>query len=69
MDTMNAAQAGRYMKVTAQTIANWIRAGKLKAERVGDGRKPRYAIRKVDLDALLKRVVNDEFHGITEETF
>ena len=68
-ETMNGSQAARYMKVTPQTIRNWVRTGKVKAQRVGDGRKPRYAIKKSDLDAMLKRVADVEFHGITEETF
>ena len=66
-ETMNAAQAGRYLKVTPQTIANWIRKGKLKAKRVGDGMKPRYAISKADLDAMLERVKGGG--ECTEETF
>jgi excisionase family DNA binding protein len=66
-ETMNGSQAARYMKVTPQTVRNWVRTGKVKATRVGDGRKPRYVIAKADLDALLERVKDGG--GCTEETF
>ena len=66
-ETMNAAQAGRYLKVTPQTVANWIRKGKLKATREGGVVKPRFVIRKADLDAMLERVQGGG--ECTEETF
>ncbi len=51
-DIFTANQAGKYCRVSPQTIVNWIEAGKLKAYKTLGGHR---RIIKSDLDAFLKK--------------
>jgi excisionase family DNA binding protein len=47
-------EAGKIVRVSEEKIVVWIRAGKLPAANVSEGRVPRFRIHKDDLAAFLR---------------
>jgi len=64
-EVLSVNKAGRYCKVSPQTIVNWINLGKLKAYRTAGGHR---RIVKSDLDEFLERYNMPAF-GSSSPTF
>ncbi len=52
---MTLPEIAREIRIRQATVAGWIRSGALPAYDVSTGRRPRYRIRRADLDAFLER--------------
>lgn len=58
-DWLTTAEAAARIGVTRQTIARWIREGKLPARRIQVGQRAIYRIDRRDLVAFVKQYVAD----------
>ena len=47
-------EIAKLLRVSSEKVLNWIRKAELKAVNVSDGFRPRYRIRREDLDLFLR---------------
>jgi len=47
-------ECARLLRIRESKVLNWIRSGRLRACNLSDGRRPRYRVRRADLDAFLQ---------------
>lgn len=69
---LNAVQAGELLEVSPQTVTNWIKRGRLEAEKVGSGRTEEWQIplleiaREAEEDTIRARVLKEKVdEGLT----
>lgn len=53
-DVLSVPEAARELKTSEDTIRGWVNSRQLKASNVATGRRPRYLIKREDLDAFLR---------------
>lgn len=51
---LKPTDVAKLLSVSPATVIDWIRTNQLKASNLASGNRPRYAIRREDLDAFLK---------------
>jgi len=54
-DFLTPPEVCKLLRVRPSKVLAWIRSGRLPAIDVSDGRRPRYRIRRADLDDFLQR--------------
>jgi excisionase family DNA binding protein len=53
-DTIDPPQVARELRVSPDTVLDWIRKGQLTASNIATGNRPRWIIKRSDLDTFLK---------------
>ena len=54
LNILNPPQIAKELRVSPDTVLGWINTKQLKAANVATGNRPRYKIRRYDLDRFLK---------------
>lgn len=52
-DFLTPPEIAKLLRVRESKVLGWIRSGRLPAINVSDGQRPRYRVRRADLDAFL----------------
>lgn len=58
-ELLTPAQAAEYLDIEAESVRRLVREGRLRAVRLGNGRRPRLRIRRQALEALLVEAHSD----------
>jgi|PlaIllAssembly_1097288.scaffolds.fasta_scaffold280225_2 excisionase family DNA binding protein len=54
-DYLTPPEVARLLRVRESKVAAWIRTGQLVAINLSEGRRPRYRVRRTDLEAYLEQ--------------
>lgn len=52
-DTLNPPEISKQLRVSADTVRSWIATRQLKASNLASGKRPRWVVRKADLQEFL----------------
>ena len=54
VEFLTVPEIARLLRTRESKVISWIRSGRLPAANISDGRRPRYRIRRSDLDEFLR---------------
>ena len=54
LDILNPNDVAKELHVSPATVIGWIRSGQLKAANLATGHRPRYVVKRDDLNAFLR---------------